>query len=90
MKINSNAKHVYVCVLIAFILGALSYKFADTTIILSMIVGFISALLAGVTYEFVWDKWMKKGIFNRMDIFYDFWGALIGSLILGGILNTFF
>lgn len=39
-----------------------------------------AAVLCGLAKEFVWDKWMKKGTFDRKDLMADAAGAVLGIL----------
>ena len=87
-KIDDKALHVYACLVISVITGVLCYCYLNTGILVSITNGFVLAIVIGFAKEFIWDKALGKGTFNWWDIFYDFWGALIGALILGGILNT--
>lgn len=40
------------------------------------ILGAVTALLAGIGKELVWDKWMKKGTPEFADAWFTFWGGL--------------
>lgn len=39
-----------------------------------------AAVLCGLAKEFVWDKWMKKGTFDRKDLLADAAGAVLGLI----------
>lgn len=39
-----------------------------------------AAALCGLAKEFIWDKWMKKGTFDRKDLLADAAGAALGIL----------
>lgn len=38
------------------------------------------AFLCGLAKEFVWDRWMKRGAFDRKDLLADAAGSLLGIL----------
>lgn len=47
----------------------------------SILWGVIIGSAAGLFKEFVYDLWMKKGVFDKMDLVFNFVGVGIGLLI---------
>ena len=44
-------------------------------------IGLVAALVLSLIKEFVWDKWLKKGCFEVMDLVSNGLGIIEGSLM---------
>ena len=77
--------HVYAGIIITVISGLASYIYLEA--FLSGVIGLAVGNIAGFAKEYIWDLWLKKGTFNKQDIFATFWGACIGTVILAVIFN---
>ena len=62
--------------------------------IISLIFGLINpvfglgmAVLAGLFKDVIWDKFLKKGTFEVLDIFFTGVGGIIGMVVAIGITN---
>ena len=62
--------------------------------IISLIFGLINpvlglgmAVLAGLFKDVIWDKFLKKGTFEVLDIFFTGIGGVIGMVVAIGITN---
>lgn len=62
--------HIIVCILIVSICN----------IFAPLWIAVIAAAFLSLGKEFVWDKWMKKGTFDKKDLLADVIGILIGCL----------
>lgn len=80
-KLPDDAKHVYAGVLITAASGSIVYQITDKPG-WSVLLGFTCGVGAGLAKEFIWDKAMGKGTFNKWDAFETAWGAGIGSICL--------
>lgn len=49
-------------------------------VLLPLWVAVLIAAIAGVSKEFVWDKLLKKGTFEKKDLLCDLIGIIIGCL----------
>lgn len=81
-KIPDDAKHVYAGLAINAATGSLVYRLTEGRIGWSLLAGFTAGVGAGFAKEYIWDKAMKKGTFNKMDIADTAWGSLIGTVCL--------
>ena len=52
----------------------ISYKFS----FYGWIVGAIVIFFIGLAKEYIWDKWMRKGVFDKEDLKYNFLGIWDG------------
>ncbi len=82
---SDYTKHVYAGLIITVIGGQLSHFLYSP--FLSGLIGLLTGNIAGFGKEYIWDLWLKKGTFNKRDIFATFWGTLIGAIILIVIFN---
>ena len=69
---NDKLKH--------FLLGVAISLFFGTLI--SPVVGFALGVMAAITKELIWDKWLKKGTPELMDFLATALGAFLVLLIL--------
>lgn len=79
------ALHVYAGLIIAIVSGMTAHIWLSPFV--SGLIGLFTGTLAGFVKEFVWDLWLKKGVFSWRDIFATFWGACLGAIILAVIFN---
>ena len=86
-KIDDTTLHVYAGIVISLIIGFLSYYFTLIYPIVACAIGLASGTLVGVLKEFIWDKYLKKGTFSKIDMFSTFWGSLTGALVLRVIID---
>ncbi|MDH7554352.1 MAG: hypothetical protein QHH74_11915 [Spirochaetota bacterium] len=56
-----------------------------TGIFIQGLIVFIPALIAAFAKEFIWDKWMRRGIFEWKDIYFTCWGGAVATLIIKSI-----
>ncbi len=49
-------------------------------IVLPLWVAIIATVVIGLAKEFVWDKWLGKGTFDKKDLLCDLVGIIIGCL----------
>lgn len=82
---SDYTKHVYAGLIITLICGQLSHFFFSPFI--SGLIGLLMGNIAGFGKEYVWDLWLKKGVFNKQDLFATFWGTLIGTIVNTVIFN---
>lgn len=87
-QIPSDVKHVYAGVGISVATGVITYNLTEGRWLESMGVGLATGVVAGLAKEYIWDKEMKRGTFNKMDILSTNWGALIGTVSLCVVFDT--
>lgn len=87
-KFGDKTLHVWAGILISVISGLLLYKFFDSNLLVFPIFGFIVGNIFGLGKEFIYDKWMKKGIFNWADVMATFYGTLVGGIIVVMTIGT--
>ena len=49
-------------------------------IVLPLWVAIIATVVIGLAKEFVWDKWLGRGTFDKKDLLCDLVGIIIGCL----------
>lgn len=49
-------------------------------LLLPLWVAIVATAVIGIGKELVWDKWMKKGTFDRKDLLCDAAGILLGCI----------
>lgn|SRR5574343_523750 len=86
-KIDDKVLHVYAGILVAIVGGFSIYYFTTVMPIIACICGAFIGALSGILKEFFWDKYLKKGTFDKQDMFMTFWGSLVGSVALRVIID---
>lgn len=84
--VDDFAKHVYAGTIITVGSGIGAYAITKRPFVSSMI-GFGCGVLAGFGKEYVWDRGMKRGVFNKEDIAATAWGAAIGTIVVSVGIN---
>lgn len=91
MKINfkptDDDLHKLAGTLITSVTGFILYYFGFATPFVSCLIGFAMGTLAGFAKDYVWDKWMKRGVFDKWDIISTIFGALFGVAVLVIIIH---
>lgn len=82
----SDAYHVYASAGITHVVGNLVYYKTDK-IGLSTFTGMASAFAVGLGKEYIWDKKLGKGVFNKQDIFFNGWGCLLGGVTFRVVID---
>jgi len=81
LKIKDDTKHYYAGLGISVGTSALVYDLTDNNK-LSISIGFVSGVGAGVLKEYWWDKHLNKGVFNKADLYTTMWGSFTSVPIL--------
>lgn len=81
LKIKDDTKHYYAGLGISVGVSALVYDLTDNNK-LSISIGFVSGVGAGVLKEYWWDKHLNKGVFNKADLYTTMWGSFTSVPIL--------
>jgi hypothetical protein len=81
LKIKDDTKHYYAGLGISVGVSALLYDLTDNNK-LSISIGFVSGVGAGVLKEYWWDKHLNKGVFNKVDLYTTMWGSFTSVPIL--------
>ena len=81
LKIKDDTKHYYAGLGISVGVSALLYDLTDNNK-LSISIGFVSGVGAGVLKEYWWDKHLNKGVFNKADLYTTMWGSFTSVPIL--------
>lgn len=81
IKQRDDVLHVYGSGILMATTTEVTY-FYTRNITKSLLIGTSTSLAIGVLgKEFIHDKWMGKGVYNVMDIFYDAWGNVIAIIV---------
>lgn len=80
-RLNDDTKHYYAGLGISVCTSALVYDLTDNNK-LSISIGFVSGVGAGVLKEYWWDKHLNNGTFNKYDLYTTSWGSLTSVPIL--------
>lgn len=81
MKIGKDKlMHSYYSFFGGMILSLIAIQFTDK--FAGSLIGFLLMLAIGLGKEFIWDKLMKKGQFEWLDILFDFIGCLLAFLLM--------
>lgn len=51
------------------------------SVLTSYLIGLTTAIVVSLIKEFVWDKWLKKGCFEIMDLISNTLGIVEGSIM---------
>jgi len=81
LKIKDDTKHYYAGLGISVGVSALVYDLTDNNK-LSISIGFVSGVGAGVLKEYWWDKHLQRGTFSKEDLYTTMWGSLTSIPIL--------
>ncbi|RTK92583.1 MAG: hypothetical protein EKK61_04055 [Rickettsiales bacterium] len=80
-RMNDDSKHFYAGLGISVGVSALLYDLTDNNK-LSISIGFVSGVGAGVLKEYWWDKHLQRGTFSKEDLYTTMWGSLTSIPIL--------
>ena len=81
IKQRDDILHVDGSILLTLASGEITYNLTKNVTKTMIIAPAVSLFCGIVIKEYVHDKWMKRGVFSTMDIFYDAWGTIIGVII---------
>ena len=81
LKIKDDTKHYYAGLGISVGVSALVYELTDNNK-LSISIGFVSGVGAGVLKEYWWDKHLQRGTFSKEDLYTTMWGSFTSVPIL--------
>lgn len=80
-RIKDDTKHYYAGLGISVGTSALVYDLTDNNK-LSISIGFVSGVGAGVLKEYWWDKHLQRGTFSKEDLYTTMWGSFTSVPIL--------
>lgn len=80
-RMNDDSKHYYAGLGISVCTSALVYELTDNNK-LSISIGFVSGVGAGVLKEYWWDKHLQRGTFSKEDLYTTMWGSFTSVPIL--------
>jgi hypothetical protein len=76
--------HLVAGMIISVIAGFITVKL--TKIDFLFFSGFVASIIAGISKEYIWDKFLKKGEFENADIVFTAIGGALGLTVLTIIL----
>lgn len=86
MKINfkptDDDYHKIAGALVSSVSGFLLYYFGFVTPLWAYLIGFLLGCLSGLAKDYLWDRFLKKGVFSKWDIVSTIFGSVFGVLIL--------
>lgn len=80
-QIDDKTKHVYAGMLITIVSAEITNQVINDPF-KSTLIGLSTGLTAGLIKDVVYDKMMKKGIYDKNDILATSWGAACGAIII--------
>lgn len=80
-QLNDKDKHYLAGVVISNWAGSSAYYFGAKPF-KACLIGFTAGTLAGLGKEYIYDRQLGKGTFNKEDLLTTVWGSLAGTFCL--------
>lgn len=80
-QIDDKGKHYLAGVVVSNWAGSSAYYFGAKPL-KACLIGFTAGALAGLGKDYIYDKQMGRGVFDKEDIKMTVWGSLVGAFFL--------
>ena len=72
--------HILCCIVLVSVIDIVVPLWVAIDIVVPLWVAIIATVVISLAKEFVWDKWLGKGTFDKKALLCDFIGIIIGCL----------